>query len=202
MQTRSGGENRIPTVTLRVKPLKPPPPEETVNVTDMDEDVEDFRGKSGKGYMWEEEYKRSWDVLQEDEDGSLQGVVNSIVMQKRRRLQSRDTRPVHRGIIRHVCMILDLSRSMADTATADHLRPNKLECTLSAAELFVSEFFDVNPLGSVGIVAMREGLAERITEMSGNPTEHIAALQKKVNREVSGEPSLQNAMELSRGILM
>ncbi|KAI8852422.1 Ssl1-like-domain-containing protein [Chytridium lagenaria] len=161
---------------------------------DDDDGTEAFRGKSGKGYLWEEEYKRSWDVLQEDEDG--------IVMQKRRRLQSRDTRPVQRGIIRHVCMVLDLSRAMADQATADHLRPSKLECTLSAAETFVSEFFDVNPLGSLGIVAMRDGVVERITDMTGNPSEHISAIHKRVNREVSGEPSLQNALEMSRGILL
>ncbi|KAJ3214123.1 hypothetical protein HDU67_002032 [Dinochytrium kinnereticum] len=214
IQTRNGGTSAsvggdgpppLPGFTrLKVKPIKPKEPEddEILNVMDDDDGQEGFRGKSGKGYLWEEEYKRSWDVLQEDEDGSLQGVVNSIVLQKRRRLQARDTRPVQRGIIRHVCMVLDLSRAMADTASADHLRPSKLECTLSAAETFVAEFFDVNPLGSLGIVAMRDGIVERITDMSGNPSEHIAALQKKVNREVSGEPSLQNALEMSKGILL
>jgi len=34
---------------------------------------------------WEDEYKRSWDMLQEDEKGSLQGVVSSIQHTKRRR---------------------------------------------------------------------------------------------------------------------
>jgi transcription initiation factor TFIIH subunit 2 len=32
---------------------------------------------------------------------------------------------------------------------------------------FVSEWFDQNPLGQVGIIAMRSGIAERIIGMTG-----------------------------------
>jgi len=32
---------------------------------------------------------------------------------------------------------------------------------------FVSEWFDQNPLGQIGIVGMREGIAEKICGMSG-----------------------------------
>jgi hypothetical protein len=58
-----------------------------VDSTTLDEDdpSEALRGKSGKGYLWEESYKRSWDVLEEDEDGSLSTVVQGLAMQKRRR---------------------------------------------------------------------------------------------------------------------
>ncbi|KAJ1678672.1 hypothetical protein EV182_003580, partial [Spiromyces aspiralis] len=42
------------------------------------------------GYSWEEEYKRSWDVLQEDEHGSLKNTIIKIKNQKRQRLV-RDT---------------------------------------------------------------------------------------------------------------
>jgi transcription initiation factor TFIIH subunit 2 len=32
---------------------------------------------------------------------------------------------------------------------------------------FVNEWFDQNPLGQIGIVGMRMGIGERISEMSG-----------------------------------
>ena len=52
---------------------------------DDDDAAQGLRGASGKGYLWEESYKRTWDVLQEDEDGSLSSVIASIAMQKRKR---------------------------------------------------------------------------------------------------------------------
>ncbi|KAJ3102192.1 hypothetical protein HDU96_009720 [Phlyctochytrium bullatum] len=210
METRSStanGASGSGGMRLKIKPISgaassKAPTEPTIALDD-DDGTEAHRGKSGKGYLWEEEYKRSWDVLQEDEKGSLEGVVASIVMQKRRRLQTRDTRPIQRGIIRHLCLIVDLSRSMGDPASAaDHLRPSKLECALGAAETFVGEFFDANPLGSLCVLAMRDGVVKRVSEMGGNPSEHIAAMQKRENREPSGEASLQNALEMARAILV
>ena len=50
---------------------------------DVDEHV--LRGASGAGYLWEEAYKRSWDVLEEDADGSLSTVIAAINAAKRRR---------------------------------------------------------------------------------------------------------------------
>lgn len=35
-----------------------------------------------RGYAWEDEYKRSWDALIEDEAGSLLGVVSSMQRQQ------------------------------------------------------------------------------------------------------------------------
>ncbi|KAJ3297191.1 hypothetical protein HDU76_006640, partial [Blyttiomyces sp. JEL0837] len=169
---------------------------------DEDDPNEALRGASGKGYLWEEAYKRSWDVLEEDEDGTLTSVIERITAQKRRRIQSRDTRPLHRGIIRHLYLVIDMSSSMADASTADHLRSGKLEATITAAEGFVNEFFEVNPLGSLGIIVTRDGGAEKLTEMSGNTSEHIEALKKRENREPRGDPSIQNSLELARRSLM
>jgi transcription initiation factor TFIIH subunit 2 len=36
-------------------------------------------------YVWEEQYKRSWDVLQEDEDGLIQNSVSSLANQLKRK---------------------------------------------------------------------------------------------------------------------
>jgi transcription initiation factor TFIIH subunit 2 len=41
------------------------------------------------GYVWEGEFQRSWDLVQEDEEGSLTGVVAGLVQSgKRKRFRS------------------------------------------------------------------------------------------------------------------
>lgn len=78
-------------------------------------------------------YKRSWDVVQEDEEGGLQAAVDSLIARGRRKrsvtpfsslamvpllmlgcsaLQSEA--PLRRSIIRHMFIVLDLSDSMRD----------------------------------------------------------------------------------------
>ncbi|RKO93064.1 Ssl1-like-domain-containing protein [Blyttiomyces helicus] len=163
---------------------------------DADDEGHNLTGVNG-GYTWEEEYKRSWDVLQEDDSGSLLTVVQSFAHQKRRRLHQRDASTIQRGIIRHVYLIIDLSRAMAEL----DLKPSRLECSLGLAETFVGEYFEQNPLGQLGVVVTRDGLAEKLTELSGNPNDHIDAIRKKENREPRSEPSLQNALDLARASL-
>lgn len=54
---------------------------------DDDDDHEHAPGPANGrgGYSWEEEYTRSWDVVQEDQSGSLEGAVQSWLEQGRRR---------------------------------------------------------------------------------------------------------------------
>ncbi|KAI8832999.1 Ssl1-like-domain-containing protein [Chytriomyces cf. hyalinus JEL632] len=155
-------------------------------------------------YQWESAYKRSWEALEEDNDGSL---ASTLALLARDRLKRRRTAaakasetPLHRGTIRHLFVVIDLSEAMA--APADGLPPTRLECVLAATETFVSEFLIVNPLGSIGIVATRDGGAEKLTEMTGNSSDHISAIRNRSNREPRGEPSLQNALEIARRSLL
>lgn len=64
------------------------------------------------------------------------------------------------------------------------------------------EFFEQNPISQVGIVGLRDGLALRISDMSGNPTEHISAIQDLRSQDPKGLPSLQNGLEMARGALL
>jgi len=70
--------------------------------------------------------------------------------------------PIRRTIIRHLVLILDLSISMMDR----DMRPTRFDLALRYAREFVTEWFDQNPLGQIGVVGMRAGLGERIGEMS------------------------------------
>ncbi|KAG0348122.1 hypothetical protein BG004_006025 [Podila humilis] len=170
-------------------------------IVEDDEDIIDVDDSSLQNnqanYAWEEEYKRSWDVLQEDEHGSLAGVVNSLQQKAKRKRLLRDTDPIQRGIIRHLFIVIDLSSAMQEK----DLRPSRLSLTLTYLEAFIAEFFDQNPISQIGLIGTKDGLAEKLTDLSGNPTEHIRALKLKI-QDMFGEPSLQNALELARNSLI
>ena len=74
---------------------------------------------------------------------------------------------------------------------------------------YVREFFEQNPISQMCVLAMHDGLCIKVSELSGNPTEHISAIQalrypkssKIAPKEPKGRPSLQNALELARANL-
>lgn len=47
------------------------------------------------------------------------------------------------------------------------MRPTRFDLTLQYTREFVTEWFDQNPLGQIGVVGMRGGIGERIGEMTG-----------------------------------
>ena len=102
----------------------------------------------------------------------------------------RDTTPLQRGIIRHLILVLDLSQSMMEK----DLRPTRYLLTMRYAQEFVREFFEQNPISQLGVLGLRDGLAVRISDMSGNPTEHISAIQSLRFQDPKGLPSLQNGL--------
>lgn len=98
------------------------------------------------------------------------------------------------------------------------MRPTRFDLMLQYAREFITEWFDQNPLGQIGVVGMRAGLGERIGEMSGlcciyyrhytkylspictgNPQEVLKSISDRIKLEPSGEPSLQNAIEMACG---
>lgn len=113
-----------------------------------------------------------------------------------------DTQPFQRGIIRHIVLILDLSEAMLDK----EYRPgNRFTVTLRCAQDYVHEFLEQNPISQMCVLAMHDGICIRVSEMSGNPNDHVVAIQGlrvgRHAREPLGSPSLQNALEMARASL-
>lgn len=158
--------------------------------------IENLKGANG-GYAWEDEYHRSWDVVKEDEEGSLAGVVAGMVEASKKRRILKSSTPFQRGIIRNFVLVLDMSFAMLEK----DLLPNRYQLMLNYAIEFVTEFYDQNPISQLAIVGMREGLAVLISDLSGSPHEHLATLQGIRKQEPKGDPSLQNALEMARGLL-
>ncbi|KAL6243426.1 hypothetical protein RBB50_009418 [Rhinocladiella similis] len=143
------------------------------------------------------EVTRTWDLLTEGADGTITGAVEGLLEAGKRKRLLKDTTPLQRGIIRHVILILDMSLSMNEK----DLRPTRYMLTLLYTETFIREFFEQNPISQLGIVGTRDGVAIRISDMSGNPNAHLAAIQKIRKEEPKGNPSLENALEMARAAL-
>lgn len=82
------------------------------------------------------------------------------------------------------------------------LRPTRYLLMIRYAQEFVKEFFEQNPIAQLGVLGLRDGLAIRISDMSGNPTEHISAIQALRDDDPKGLPSMQNGLEMARGALL
>ena len=128
----------------------------------------------------------------------------------------RDTTPLQRGIIRHLTLLLDLSSAMSEK----DLRPTRYILALRESTNFVRRYFEQNPISQLAIIGTRDGLAFRVSNMSGTPAVHITALQKLMAEGAengagapsttsnstgktsgsgpSGSPSLQNGLDLAR----
>lgn len=158
-------------------------------------------GRKAKGgarskAAWED-IQRSWETVVETEDGSI--TIEALLEAEKRRRLMRDTTPLQRGIIRHLMLVLDMSFAM----TEKDLLPNRYLLTLNYAIDFVREYFEQNPISQMGIVGMKDGIAVRISDMGGNPAEHIEKLRAWAEQqEPQGNPSLQNALEMCRGALL
>ncbi|KAJ5343351.1 uncharacterized protein N7506_003175 [Penicillium brevicompactum] len=198
------------------------------DVTEDEDDLQVTRGdnprakkrKQRGGAEWE--LSRTWETLVEGADGTISSTVEGLLEANKRKRYLRhplslsslpqrsvqiahcnsprllkDTTPLQRGIIRHLILIIDLSQSMSEK----DLRPTRYLLTLRYAQEFVREFFEQNPISQLGVLGLRDGLAVRVSDMSGNPTEHLTAIQNLKTQDPKGLPSLQNGLEMARGAL-
>lgn len=149
-------------------------------------------GDEQRGYRWETEYEKTWESIQEDKDGLVTSSVEEIVHRARRR-RLLDKKNLKLGMMRHLYLIIDLSEAMME----QDLKPTRQICTLKLLENFVEEYFDQNPISQLGIIVTKNKRAEKLTELAGNPKQHVLALQNTRTLACIGEPSVQNSLELA-----
>ncbi|XP_060241622.1 general transcription factor IIH subunit 2-like protein isoform X2 [Meriones unguiculatus] len=142
---------------------------------------------------WEGGYERTWEILKEDETGSLKATIEDILFKAKRKRVFEHHGQVRLGMMRHLYVVVDGSRTMED----QDLKPNRLTCTLKLLEYFVEEYFDQNPISQIGIIVTKSKRAEKLTELSGNPRKHITSLKKAVDMTCNGEPSLYNSLSMA-----
>nr|CAD7259509.1 unnamed protein product [Timema shepardi] len=147
----------------------------------------------GNEYRWETGYEKTWEAIQEDDEGLLEGSVAEIIQRAKRKRQAQRKGNTRLGMMRHLFLILDCSECMNN----QDLKPTRQLCTIKILEGFIDEFFDQNPISQFGIITTRNKRAEKISELAGNPQKHIKVVQQLTQTPCSGEPSLQNALELA-----
>lgn len=191
----SGGE-------LREHSLSPEP-EGTSKRTRSKVAITSLKGSNG-GYSWEDEYQRPWEIVNDEGEGeqSLVYLVQQMIEARKKKILKNPTTPFQRGIIRTLIVIIDGSLIMLEK----DLRPTRFGAMLNLLGEFVDEFFDQNPISQIGIVMMRNGVAQVVSEVSGLPEHHkdrIRGLKARQHNRIEpkGDPSLQNALELARSLL-
>lgn len=137
------------------------------------------------GQAWEKHYQaeRTWEDLEEDETGRLRITQGDKKYREKRRKIAMAAANSHvcKGMIRFLYVVVDPSQAVNE---AD-MRPSRLAVVSGLLYTFFREFFNQNPLSQLGLVVTRNGIAERLTELSGSPESHIKAL--KENLEAAGD---------------
>jgi len=145
-------------------------------------------------YRWEKGVSKTWDTVQEDEAGNLITTTDDRERSYRAK-QNRITKSIRRGLIRYMVIAIDSSKSASDT----DYKPCRLEVTKACVQKFIGEYYDQNPISQLGVIATRDRTSDRVTELSGNPKNHIHMI--KAMKNMSGLASLQNTMLLGMSML-
>jgi transcription initiation factor TFIIH subunit 2 len=157
-------------------------------------------------YAWERTYERTWESIQEDESGLLK--MDAAADRRRAAAAAAAAAigggvgagagglsAVQRGMLRNVFLVLDLSAAMSVT----DLKPNRAVAVAKAVADFIPEYFDQNPISQLGLIVTRNAVAEKLTDLSGNPRRHLTAATDalKAANAIDGDMSLQNALDIA-----
>ena len=79
------------------------------------------------------------------------------------------------------------------------MKPTRILCATKLVQDFIEEYFYLNPISQIGLIITRNKRAELVSELAGNPRQHVDNIKRlsKDQTECSGEPSLQNSLELT-----
>lgn len=158
-------------------------------------------------FQWEREFERPWQALKEGADGRL---VDASGAGARARggvgvfsAANRDSAaPLQRGLLRHVILVIDLSAA----PTAVDMAPSRAGAVVGAASVFVSAFFDSNPISSLGLFTARDGVATKVCDLTGNSKTVRAALKEAAGTVTSPLPcsgsfSFEYVLRATTGVL-
>ena len=100
-------------------------------------------------------------------------------------------------MVRYLVLLVDGSNAMHEK----DFDPSRLKVTEEIGVEFINEYFDQNPLSHLSIIITRDSVAEKLTELSGNPKSHIQILKKNLDKG-RGNCSFQNGLELCYNTLL
>ena len=153
-------------------------------------------------HSWLQWYQKSWLDISEGGDGRLINPDEQGEGRKGHRVrpyaQDASDRSgggiaIKKGLIRFLYIIVDFSQCMRQT----DYKPTRYDYILSELCDFIESFFQQNPLSYISLIAMREGSANFITRMNGQPNFQIKKLREYIqSNHPSGSCSLVKAIDL------
>ncbi|SCN62770.1 general transcription factor IIH subunit 2, putative [Plasmodium chabaudi chabaudi] len=168
--------------------------EEVVRDFDQNEVFEEITTK----FVWEQDVERSWNLLVEN-NGILQHVNQETYEEKnKQKYKKSQTCSLRKGIFRNVIILFDMSSSM----TERDFKPNRITVILECVEIFLKNFFFKNPVGHVGVVALKNSSAKLIQQLTSNIDDVLNSLVKEQKEGLQGSPSLQEGLEIAHNLLM
>lgn len=161
-------------------------------------------------FQWERELERPWQALKEGADGRLIDASGSFSRGTRAGglgariggTENADAGPLQRGLLRHVILVVDLSSA----PTSVDMLPSRAGAVVGAATSFVSAFFDSNPISSLGLFIARDGVANKLCDLTGNAKLVRAALRGSVGTVIDpktcgGAFSFEHVLRATTGVL-
>lgn len=115
-------------------------------------------------FSWEASYSKAWSVILDDEADSIENSIKKFnSLQHKRLARNISLIPgLKKGLIRNVVIIIDSSKVGNET----DLYPTRLKWILNKLIKFSKDYFDQNPLCQLGIVITRDGLAEKLSDLT------------------------------------
>ena len=117
-------------------------------------------------FSWEASYSKLWSVILEDESDSIQNSINKFnAMQRKRLTRNISLIPgLKKGLIRNFIIVIEASSAANET----DLYPTRIKWILNKLSAFARDYFDQNPLCQLGIIVTRDGMAERLCDLTSN----------------------------------
>lgn len=125
----------------------------------------DNEGRQQEDYFsWEASYSKVWSVILEDETDSIHNSIKKFnSLQQKRLTRNISLIPgLKKGLIRNFIVIIDASKVSNET----DLYPTRLKWIFNKIIKFSKEYFDQNPLCQLGIIVTRDGIAEKISDLT------------------------------------
>lgn len=164
-------------------------------VRDLEDD--EFSEEAASKFAWEQDVERSWNLLVEN-DGVLQHISQEKSSgDKIQKYKKPQTIALRKGVFRHVIILFDMSYSMRER----DFKPDRINAFMDCLEAFLNEFFYKNPVGQVGVVALKKNSGKLIQEMTSNADDILESMKKEIGEGLEGSPSLQKGLQIGYDLL-
>jgi len=101
-----------------------------------------------------------------------------------------------RTVIRNLYLLIDVSASMK----VKDIKPSRLVCTIEFLQSFLEDFYDKNPLSTLGFGIMKDSKFYQVSDLSQHSKVHFSKLNELKENDTQ-EISIQNSLEIAIDLL-